>query len=260
MMMELVSPIVHRVRTFRNIVVHPTQELRGAANTFRGGPDWPHFQRQILARHCRGAFPRPVDYRPHPAEPEFPYFDSDRYLDPRYKPDRRWSAFPTHNEFKPSATAGSLGRRGRVRVLVRAGNRPFRAYGRRVLHAAGPLQPPGTGGAARLQHRAAGRAEPPDFFWQIIDHLGIDRARVMLVRRPTRFGRLLVVPQAERPYGGPANPRHLDLMDRIPGWLPAERGDDCVFISRSRQPKGNFAGEAYPERTVCRRRKYGFPS
>lgn len=249
--MALLSPIVHRVRTFKDIIVHPTQELRGAANTFRGGPDWPRFQRQILVRHCRGAFPRPVDYRPHPAEPEFPYFDRDRYLNPRYKPDRRWSAFPVSGEAGEPRPPDRWANEARCGFWCGPVTDHFghmvAEFGMRLVRAS--RQAPAVPLVFSIEP-LAGR-EPPPFFWQIIDHLGIDRARVMLVRRPTRFGRLSVVPQAERPYGGPANPRHLDLMDRIAGRLPAERGNDRVFISRSRQPKGNFAGESYLDETFA---------
>ena len=244
----LLSRIAHRVRVFKNIVVHPTQELRGAANTFRGGPAWPHFQRQILVRHCRGRFPRPVDYRPHPAEPEWPYFDPDRYLDPRYKPLYRWRLLPDF--------ADDRDRRAPERWLDEAGagfwcgaitdhfGHMVAEFGARIaassrLDAAAPL-------VFSIQPLAGAAA--PAFFWQMIDHLGIDRRRVMLVRKPTRFGRLSVVPQAERPYGGPANRRHLRLMDAINAAAsprPEERADLCIFVSRSRLPKGNFAGESY---------------
>ena len=54
-----------RVRTFEKIVVHPTQELPiPSADSYRGGPAWPHFGRQVLARHCWGAIPIPVDFEP----------------------------------------------------------------------------------------------------------------------------------------------------------------------------------------------------
>src|SRR5205085_11800446 len=51
--------------------------------------------------------------------------------------------------------------------------------------------------------------EPPSYFWQIIDHFGIARPRILLVRTPIRFGQIYVLPQAERPFGGGPSPRHL---------------------------------------------------
>jgi hypothetical protein len=92
---------------------------------------------------------------------------------------------------------------------------------------------------------AAG-AEPPPFFWQIIDHFAIDRRRIMLVRGPTKFARLDVVPQAERRFGGGPSRRHLEIMDAITSPAsPAHRDLACAFVSRARWPMGRFAGESY---------------
>jgi len=89
-------------------------------------------------------------------------------------------------------------------------------------------------------------AEPPPFFWQIIDHFGIDRQRVTLVRKPTRFARLDVLPQAERRFGGGPSQRHLQIMDAITApQSPPERDLACAFVSRARWPTGRFAGETY---------------
>jgi hypothetical protein len=82
-------------------------------------------------------------------------------------------------------------------------------------------------------------AEPPPFFWQIIDHLAIDRSRVLLVSKPTRFGQLSVLPQAERRFAGGPSRRHLELMDAITA--PPFRADQdlgYVFVSRAHWPKG----------------------
>src|SRR5581483_5852187 len=88
--------------------------------------------------------------------------------------------------------------------------------------------------------------QPPPVFWQMLEHLGVDAGRVMLVRKPTWFARLSVVPQAERPYGGLSSRRHLRLMDWITAaTAPAEREDRWVFVSRSRIDRGRFAAEAY---------------
>ena len=88
--------------------------------------------------------------------------------------------------------------------------------------------------------------EPPSHFWEITDHFAIERPRVLLVRTPTRFGRLYVLPQAERPFGGAPSEQHLDLMDAISAHIKApDRDLDYVFVSRSRLPDGRFAGERY---------------
>ena len=90
--------------------------------------------------------------------------------------------------------------------------------------------------------------EPPAHFWQIIEHLGVERRRVLLVRTPIRVGRLYVLPQAERPFGGGPTRRHLALMDAITASdNPPERDLDYLFVSRARLAEGRFAGESYLE-------------
>src|SRR5437763_1821764 len=152
--MRVFSFLEDRRLVFENILVHPSQELLFPTGTiFRGGPEWPRFETQILARHCWGGIPRPIDFKPHPAEPEWPYFD---------------------------------------------------------------------------------------------------RERVALIGEPTRFARLSVLPQAERRYGGSPSPRHLQLMDSIvAATAPPTRDLATVYVSRSGMGRGNFAGEAYLDRTFA---------
>ncbi|MBV9076996.1 MAG: glycosyltransferase family 61 protein, partial [Methylobacteriaceae bacterium] len=88
--------------------------------------------------------------------------------------------------------------------------------------------------------------EPPEFFWEIVDHLGGARARVKLVREPTRVGRLWVTPQAERLGGKGPSETHLDLMDRIVARHGSPVHDiDVLFVSRALLGDGRLAGEAY---------------
>src|SRR5713226_189279 len=80
-LMGAFSFLYDHLRTFRNILVHSTQEMNDPDGAvFRGGPDWPHFKTQIFARHCRGAIARPVDSAPMPALPEWPYYDPQLFL------------------------------------------------------------------------------------------------------------------------------------------------------------------------------------
>jgi hypothetical protein len=243
--MGVLSFIGQRVRVFPNITVHPTQEMRyPPANWFRGGPEWPDFQTQIFARHCLGRFPKPVDLEPHPALPDWPFFDTDRYLNPTYEPARRWhpqlplrrvrgarSPEPPLDEVEAGFWCGPITSDFGVMIAD---------YGMRIA------------ASSRLDEITplvfsvfpAADFAPPAFFWRMIDHLGIDRARVMLIRKPTRFGRLSVLPQAERRNGGGPSRDHLRLMDAI-GAVRADRDYPVVFVSRSRLQRGNFAGEAY---------------
>jgi hypothetical protein len=204
-----------RVKQFGNIVVYPTQELlrhlSGGA-FFRGGPDWPHFATQIYARHCWKLIPRPVDSRPHPRG------DAGETTDCGI-----WCG-PVSNHF--GHMVADFGMR------IAASSR---------LDATTPLvfsvaDAAGTPGAQPA----------PPFFWQIIDHLGVDRRRIMLVSKPSRFARLIVVPQAERRFGGGPGRQHLQLMDALTPPAPAaDRDIACAFVSRGLWPKGRFAGEAY---------------
>ena len=55
----LSSPFVaDRVREFRNIIVHPTQEMRDPDGAFfRGGPEWPRFAVFKLGKQGEGGQP-----------------------------------------------------------------------------------------------------------------------------------------------------------------------------------------------------------
>ncbi len=199
-----------QVKTFADIVVHPTQEMlrHPAGAFFRGGPKWPHFGTQVYARHCWYRIPKPVDSHPHPCDGPVDIVDRGIWCGPISYHFGHMVA-----DFGMRIAASSL------------------------LDETTPLV---------FSIWDDPKAEAPPFFWQIIDHLAIDRSRVLLVREPMRFGRLLVLPQAERRFGsGPSRP-HLRLMDAITA--PPFRADqdlEYVFVSRARWPKGRFAGEAY---------------
>lgn len=247
-------PIADRVRLFRNILVHPTQEMRDPDGAFfRGGPDWPRFAMQILVRHCWGAIPRPIDARPLPARAEWPYFD------PRFLP-----VFWPHLGIHPGLSAPELEREASRLAASQAplANQTFDTVDAGIW--GGPISLHFGHMIADFGMRIAAsnridpemplvfslppfrEPEPPAHFWQIIDHLGIDRGRVLLVRTPTRFARLYVLPQAERPFGGAPTPRHLAFLDAIAGSeRPLERDLVCVFVSRAGLPEGRFAAESY---------------
>jgi hypothetical protein len=248
-----------RLRLFRNVLVHPSQEMRDPEGAFfRGGPDWPRFGTQILARHCRGAIPRPIDTKPLPARSEWPYFDPQFLplfwpqlgIDPRLSPQDRQRAIaglaetyaPLPHQGVDAVDAGiwcgpislHFGEMTSVFGMRIAGS--TRADG--VTPLVFSLPP--------FRH-----LEPPRFFWDMIDHFGVDRGRVLLIRTPTRFDRLYVIPQAERLYGGGPHPRHLLMMDEMTGGSAIDRDVDCVFVSRARLAEGRFAGESYIDETLA---------
>jgi hypothetical protein len=252
-------PVANRLRLFKDVLVHPTQEMRDPEGAFfRGGPEWPRFGAQILARHCWGAIPRPIDRKPLPARPEWPYFEP-RFLSvfwPHLGIDQRLSPRELEAEIsRLAATQAPLP--GQIFDSVDAGiwcggislhfGHMVADFGMRIAGSSrvDPVMP------LVFSVPPFRGPEPPAHFWQIIDHLGAERRRVLLIRKPTRFGRLYVLPQAERPFGGGPSRQHLSLMDAITGSESApERDLECVFVSRARLREGRFAAEAYLDRML----------
>jgi hypothetical protein len=227
-------------------VVHPIQEQPHPAR-FRGGPAWPRFEKQILARQCWGPVPVPVDLLPYPARPEFPYFDPGRALDRRYAGRQYWRALlPTP---RPEPLGEGIERADCGIWCGGVSNH----FGVMIANFAMRIaQSSRSDPAMPLVFSLRLGEEPEPFFWHIIDHFGVARERVMLVRRPTRFARLDVYPQAERPYGGAPSRQHLAAMDRIAATLPPlAAAPATLFVSRSRMGRGSFAGEAYLDRAMA---------
>lgn len=248
-----------RPRTFRDVLVHPTQEMRDPDGAFfRGGPEWPRFRTQILARHCRGLIPRPIDARPLPATAEWPYFDPDML--PVF-----WPQLGIDRGQAPAERRGALARLAdalaplphQVVERVEAGiwcgpihlhfGETIAAWGMRVA-ASGRLDRPWPLVFSLPPFRDI---EPRPFFWDMLAHLQIDRRRVLLIREPTRFARLDVLPQAERLYGGGPSRRHLDMLDEITGGAASEPDVDCLFVSRSWLPDGYLAAESYLDEALA---------
>ena len=248
-----------RLRLFRNVLVHPTQEMRDPDGAFfRGGPEWPRFAMQILARHCRGRIPRPIDAKPVPARPRWPYFDPQLLpqfwpqlgIDPQLSPPDRETALarlaetlaPLPEQLSDRIDAGIWC--GPIHLHF---GETIAAWGMRLAgsnRADGAL--PLVFSLPPFRH-----TEPPAFFWDMLDHLRIDRRRVLLVRTPTRFDRLYVLRQAERLYGGGPHRRHLAMMDEITADRTIARDVECVFVSRARMPDGHFAGESYLDEALA---------
>jgi Glycosyltransferase 61 len=200
-------------RRFERVVVHETQSILDRANGFyRGGPDWPHFSTQIFARHCWGMAPRPFDSRPRPAELSLDIAEKGVWC----------GAVGNHfghfvADFGMRLAASSL------------------------IDSQTPL----------IFSVQAGEVTT-FFFWQIIDHFKIDRSRIKLISRPTRFDRLSVLPQAERRFGGGPSRRHLAMMDALTAPVARiERDLPAVYVSRARLPHGRFAGESYLDEALA---------
>ncbi len=212
------------MQVFENIVVMPTQHLRaGVGRTikrdrrgiYRGGPIWPAFAFQFQARHCRGLIPRPFDSKPICDREPSQTIETGIWCGP---------------------VSGHFGH-----MIV--------DFGMRIAEAA---------------HRIADlplvfsigpdtNAEPPAFFRAILAQLKVPESRVLLIREPTRFGTLIVPPQAERHFGPGPRAAHLDLMDDITALHGPVRQDIAhLYISRSRLPDGRLAAEPYLDDVLTR--------
>ncbi len=250
--MGVFSFLYDYLREFKDIIVHPSQQMFYPPGTlFKGGPEWPCFELQIFARHCWGAIPRPVDSKPLPAQSDWPYFDPRLYCDPQFSaPGRSTLMRPLfdagrYRSDQPVETADSGIWCGPITDHF---GHMVADYGMRIA------------GSSRVDRMTPlvfsiwplADAEPPPFFWQILDHLQVDRRRVMLIRKPTQFARLSVLPQAERRHGGGPSRRHLRMMDSITASpSPVDRDIFCAFVSRARLTKGRFAGESYLDEALA---------
>src|SRR5260370_14805242 len=185
------SFLYDHLRVFKNILVHPTQEINYPDGAFfRGGPQWPHFKTQIFARHCRGVIARPVDSAPLPALPEWPFYDLKLFL------QQPWAkALPEYRE------TGTAGLADAANAHAPFSNQPIETadegiwcrpiimhfghmvadYGMRIAASSrvDPAMP------LVFSMPPLRSLTPPPYFWEIIDHLRVDRVRVMLIRKPT---------------------------------------------------------------------------
>ncbi|WP_426958314.1 glycosyltransferase 61 family protein [Muricoccus radiodurans] len=211
--------------SFPDIVVTPTAGILGTPEPFefKGGPRWPDFSSQVDARHLRDATPRPFDSPPDPPAEV-----------PDTLPEAIWCG-PVCGHFGHAIADFGM------RIAASA-----------ALPGGLPLlfSRPAVGGAHPI-------AEPPAFFAEMLQQLGADPGRAVLLRQPVRVGRLHVLPQAERLRGPRPSEAHLDLMDRV-----TARGRDpdlagrTVFVSRSKiradSLRGRIAAEAYLDDVLAR--------
>jgi hypothetical protein len=201
--------------SFDNVLVTPFTELLQNGGTVptlhRGGPDWPEFDRQTHARHCRGGVP--VDHQPAPAPEELT-------LDGPFA----WGG----------PVVGHFGHQ-----IADFGTRlgpTLAAWPEAVFLHAG------------LHWDAIGSlVRTPEHFQHMLAWLGIPPDRVRFVDRATRVRKIFVAPQAEQLGGpGPAT-TYLDWLDELTAArLGRIAKEGVVYVSRAGTP-ARFAAETYVE-------------
>ncbi|WP_019904539.1 glycosyltransferase 61 family protein [Methylobacterium sp. 77] len=202
-------------QTFRDVVVMPTESIH-KDSMFTGGPVWPYYPLQVRARYSKGLVPLPRDRRPRCSDP------------------------PTTT----IATATWCG------PIIHHFGHAVADFGTRLAAsgAADPTQP------LLFSLNTRSKRRPPSYFWDLLDHFGIDRSRVILLREPALVRELHVFPQGERRGSLRTSGRYLDLLDRITGRTVDADRYPLVYVSRSRlrgdnpSPQSNLIGEIGGER------------
>jgi hypothetical protein len=209
---------------FRDVVVTPYTDLLD--DTFggehhRGGPRWPDWSNQTIARHClQGRVP---------ADAEPPDVD------------------PTRTVTVPVAWGGAItGQFGHQAAEFSQRLLPTLAEAPEVTFAFASRDSK-LPGARYLTPPVLSWDEAPTSFPAILDWFGIPRERVELVTEPTLMERLAVAPQAEQWLGRAPPSWYLDMLDaHTTIRLGDVRKEGSLYVSRAGQ-RARFAGEAYLE-------------
>jgi hypothetical protein len=209
----VVQPPLH----FRDVVVSPYTELLNiftGGSDHKGGPAWPDWDSQTLARHCRLGVP--ADIEPDPVA-------------------------PVATIDGPVAWGGPVTRHFGHQIAD---------FSMRLLPTARALPGVPVAFASHPRFEVASGAFP-DFFGSILDWFEIPRRDVIFISEPTLIRHLIVLPQIEqleRPGPDSAGLDMLDaLVERRIGTL-AKRG--TVYVSRAAQV-ARFAGEEYLETALA---------
>lgn len=164
------------MQLFSDVVVVPSRAMQRGSGIPDGGPVWPDFARQTLARHCRNGNPADVI----PARKDRPV----RTL----TGSTVWGGVARHH-------FGHFLAEFSTRLLQSVRERP----GDRFLFQTDPLHPD---------------KEPPGYFWSVLDWYGVPREQVAFVGRPMLVKQLRVAAQGEGLTEFPPSPAYLDLVER----------------------------------------------
>jgi Glycosyltransferase 61 len=205
-----------RVLQFRDVVVTPYTELlqywRGLSD-HKGGPAWPDWDSQTAARHCR--LGKPIDIAPEPVT-------------------------PVATIDGPIAWGGA--------AVLHFGHQ-IGDFSMRLLPTVRALPGVPIAFASHPRFKIA-PGSPPDWFWSILDWLGVPRDDAYFVSEPTLMRDLAVLPQAEQ-IGGPGpDAASLDMLDElVERRLGTVTRTGTVYVSRAAQV-ARFAAEEHLERAL----------
>lgn len=201
--------------SFHNVSVYPFTGLldnpRGGS-FHKGGPDWPEWDGQVIARHNQ--WNRPVDERPAPE-----------------------TVTASNNQ---TAVWGG--------PIVKYFGHQIGDFSMRLLSVLHEMPNARIAFASKKTEPYASVTAAPRFFGQILEWLGVASVNIILIREPTLFLDLTVYRQCEQLGIGPSE-KYLNLLDDLVERRKHQleiKETDILFVSRANQ-KARFAGEAYVE-------------
>jgi hypothetical protein len=197
------------VQTFSDVPVMPLQAFSG--HNPIGGPVWPDFESQTIARFCRFAG-MPVDLLPT-LMPCLAEIDENAI----------WGGY-IHPHF------GHLIAEHLTRVLPSMHARPDDL----VLFALQQGQDP---------------QAVPTYFYDVLQWYGLPIERIRIIAQPTMVRRLSVVPQGEVLWGKGPDKSYLELLETLSAHNGLDpKREDIVYVGRSglvTQGQGSHLGEGY---------------
>jgi len=213
------SPNLHAMEQFSNVTVVPSISRNGPI--YCGGPIWPDWDKQVLARHCRNR--RPVDSCPELPKSPLQHYNSQAV----WGGNVYWQFGHQIAEFS-------------TRILQSLAER----NGDKFLFGVLPNQV----GKQTLE-------TTPSSFLAIADWYGLKKENIELVHEPLLVENLYVAMQGEQMGRVPPTAQYLDLLDE--NWdrkkiRPEKR--EFVYVSRAKLNPffGNHAGAGYLDQILMK--------
>ena len=206
------------MQLFQDITVVPTQHFNQRIS--RGGPIWPNFDHQIIARHCRKG--QPVDVRPE--TPESPLAKLTRPC--------VWGGLLDRN-------FGHLIAEHLPRIPLALQERPNDTY---VF----TVEPDVTKDAL------------PNYIWDVLEWYGLRSTQVHIVTEPVHINELRVNPQEEMlPNIGPSQ-TYLNALSKIAerrALVPIK--SNLLYVTRAGMPSKGAGGHIGEKHLVSVLQKLG---